>query len=154
MQAILQTAIAHGANPDKPLPINTAYICWQLARQEQLAGLLSMLAGVLGMPSLPSAFMTALTQLGKESAAATLSDLAQVRHRHVSEAAAMTSAMTSITFGLLVPLAVVAAVVVVVIAGVTVVIGVDVVVNSTLIALQCLLRQDSVMRAHCLSSCP
>ncbi|KAL0026054.1 hypothetical protein WJX79_005633 [Trebouxia sp. C0005] len=76
-KAILQTAIAHGANPDKPLPINTAYICWHLARQEQLAGLLSMLAGVLGMPSLPSAFMTALTQLGKESAAATLSDLAQ-----------------------------------------------------------------------------
>ncbi|KAL0051080.1 hypothetical protein WJX82_001507 [Trebouxia sp. C0006] len=74
-QAILQTATTHGANPAKPVPINTAYICWQLARQEQLASILSMLAGVLSKPSLPSAFMTALAQLG--SAAATLSDLAQ-----------------------------------------------------------------------------
>ncbi len=120
MQAILQTATTHGANPAKPLPINTAYICWQLARQEQLAGILSMLAGVLGKPSLPSAFMTALTQLGKESAAATLSDLAQVRHRCVSQAASLSPAMTSVTISVLIPVAVVAAVVVVVIVGVVV----------------------------------
>ncbi|DBA81543.1 TPA: hypothetical protein ACH3X1_007317 [Trebouxia sp. C0004] len=76
-QAILQAATTHGASANKPLPTNTAYICCQLAGQEQLAGVLSMLAGVLAVPRLPSAFMTALVQLGKESAAATLSDLAQ-----------------------------------------------------------------------------
>jgi hypothetical protein len=118
VQAILQTATIHGANPDKPLPINTAYLCWQLARQEQLASILSMLAGVLGKPSLPSAFMTALAQLGKQSAAATLSDLAQVRCRCVSEAASLSPAMTSVTIAA----AVVVVIVGVVVAGVVIVV--------------------------------
>ena len=136
VQALLQTATTHGANPAKPLPINTAYLCWQLARQEQLASILSMLAGVLGVPSLPSAFMTALVQLGKESAAATLSDLAQVRCRCVSEAASLTPAMTSVTIGLHVPVAVV-----VVVAVVTVVVAAGAVVAQiTCMALQRLLR--------------
>ena len=123
MQAILQTATTHGANPAKPVPINTAYICWQLARQEQLASILSMLAGVLSKPSLPSAFMTALAQLGKQSAAATLSDLAQVHRRCVSEAASLSPEMTSVTIGLLVPIAVAVVVIVgVVVAGVVIVV--------------------------------
>jgi len=121
VQAILQTATTHGANPAKPVPINTAYICWQLARQEQLASILSMLAGVLSKPSLPSAFMTALAQLG--SAAATLSDLAQVHRRCVSEAASLSPEMTSVTIGLLVPIAVAVVVIVgVVVAGVVIVV--------------------------------
>ena len=94
-----------------------------------------MLAGVLGVPSLPSAFMTALVQLGKESAAATLSDLAQVRCRCVSEAASLTPAMTSVTIGLHVPVAVV------VVAVVTVVVAAGAVVAQiTCMALQRLLR--------------
>ncbi len=160
MQAILQTATTHGASPSKPLPINTAYICWQLARQEQLAGILSMLAGVLGVPCLPPAFMTALVQLGKESAAATLSDLAQVRHRYVSEAASLTSAMTSVTIIRHVAVVVVvivafvvaaaaAVVVVIVIVGVVVVVAVKI----SLIAWRCLLWQDNVVQAHSLSLC-
>jgi hypothetical protein len=159
MQAILQTATTHGASPSKPLPINTAYICWQLARQEQLAGILSMLAGVLGVPCLPPAFMTALVQLGKESAAATLSDLAQVRHRYVSEAASLTSAMTSVTIVRHVAVVVVvivaaaaapaAVVVVIVIVGVVVVVAVKI----SLIAWRCLLWQDNVVQAHSLSLC-
>jgi len=159
MQAILQTATTHGASPSKPLPINTAYICWQLARQEQLAGILSMLAGLLGVPCLPPAFMTALVQLGKESAAATLSDLAQVRHRYVSEAASLTSAMTSVTIVRHVAVVVVvivaaaaapaAVVVVIVIVGVVVVVAVKI----SLIAWRCLLWQDNVVQAHSLSLC-
>ena len=95
-----------------------------------------MLAGVLGVPSLPSAFTTALVQLGKESAAATLSDLAQVRCRCVSEAASLTPAMTSVTIGLHVPVAVVVVVAVVAV----VVAAVAVVAQITCMALQCLLR--------------
>lgn len=79
-----------------------------------------MLAGVLSKPSLPSAFMTALAQLG--SAAATLSDLAQVHRRCVSEAASLSPEMTSVTIGLLVPIAVAVVIVGVVVAGVVIVV--------------------------------
>jgi len=119
-----------------------------------------MLAGVLGVPCLPPAFMTALVQLGKESAAATLSDLAQVRHRYVSEAASLTSAMTSVTIIRHVAVVVVvivafvvaaaaAVVVVIVIVGVVVVVAVKI----SLIAWRCLLWQDNVVQAHSLSLC-
>lgn len=79
MQAMLQIATAHGASLDQRLPLNTAYICWQVARHEQLACILSMLGGVLGMPSLQSGFMAALAQLGNASSAATLPVLIEVR---------------------------------------------------------------------------
>jgi len=103
--------------------------------------------------------MTALVQLGKESAAATLSDLAQVRHRYVSEAASLTSAMTSVTIVRHVAVVVVvivaaaaapaAVVVVIVIVGVVVVVAVKI----TFIAWRCLLWQDNVVQAHSLSLC-
>lgn len=79
MQAMLQIATAHGASLDQHLPLNTAYICWQVARHEQLACVLSMLGSVIGMPSLQSGFKAALAHLGKCSSAATLPDLIEVR---------------------------------------------------------------------------
>ncbi len=86
MQVMVQTAAAHGASVDQPLPLNTAFVCWQLARQEQLATVLGMLAAVLGRPRLQSSFSDALTQLGKKSHAATLSTLMEVPHRPTLDA--------------------------------------------------------------------
>lgn len=81
MQAIETAAPVHRASLlGQPLPVNAAYVCWQLAGQEELNSILGMLASMLQVPQLRSGFMAALTQLGTQSAATTLTALVQVFH--------------------------------------------------------------------------
>ena len=79
MQAIGQAAEEYGACAEQPLPLNTAYICWQLARHVQLQKVLDMLSSAFGRPSLTASFTAVITKLGKTSSATTLSELLKVR---------------------------------------------------------------------------
>lgn len=78
VQAIMQAASAYGACGEQPLPLNTAYVCWQLARHEQLSRILDMLSSALGRPGLTAGFLATLAGLGENTQATSLSDLLQV----------------------------------------------------------------------------
>ena len=79
VQAIATTAHAHGASAEQAVPLNTAYVCWHLARNRQLGSILDMLASATGQPDLAASFAATVTRLGRESNAGTLPDLLEVR---------------------------------------------------------------------------
>ena len=78
LQAIVQAAKTYGARVEQPLPLNTAYVCWQLTRHEQLSCILDMLSSALARPGLTAGFLAALAGLGKDSHAKNFSDLLEV----------------------------------------------------------------------------
>ena len=78
LQATTTTAHAHGATVEQALPLNTAYVCWHLARNKQLGSIVEMLSGVTGRPGLAAGFAATLSNLGKECRAGTLPDLLEV----------------------------------------------------------------------------
>lgn len=60
------------------MPLNTAYVCWHLARNKQLGSILDMVASATGKPDLAVSFAATVTRLGQESNAGTLPDLLKV----------------------------------------------------------------------------
>ena len=80
-QALGRVAETHGVaaqHAQHALPLNAAFICWQWGKTEGISSILALLAGLMGLPSLPQGWQDALACLGKTSSAASLSDLLQV----------------------------------------------------------------------------
>lgn len=78
LQVITITAHLHGASFEQALPLNTAYVCWHLAKYKQLGSILDMVASATGRPHLTASFAATVARLGQQSNAGTLPDLLEV----------------------------------------------------------------------------
>ena len=78
LQAIASIAHDHGASAEQALPLNTAYVCWHLARHKQLGSVLDMVASASGRPHLTASFTVTVSRFGQQSNAGTLIDLMEV----------------------------------------------------------------------------